>query len=261
MLKKHRTSPPNNHESFSDIALLMLATLLFLFVTILITNKTAQQNDLPKLKHTISELESALAVEKDKNTKLLNNMDAVINMTSASSMESTLEAAGFGKNSKNRKDLDLFVKGIKDLPGDSIHLMLDATGSMHGVTNFLIPVLRVIVIRSGKRLDAVSWYSDNKTETYRGSMGSIFDDVMNGAPFIGSEETIGRAFRDAAKNAPAPGAYVLIGDEPSTDKIHSFYIPSPVFTIPLGKSDPETDWAFQKLADETGGKMLRIELK
>jgi len=261
MLKKHRNSPPNIHESFSDIALLMLATLLFLFVTILITSKSAQQNELPKLKETIAKLQSDLNQEVEKNSKLLNNMDAVINMTSQSSMEATLTAAGFGKNSKNRKDFDLFIQGIQNIPGDSLHLMLDATGSMHGVTNFLIPVLRVIVIRSGKRLDAVSWYSDNKTATYRGSMGSIFDDVMNGAPFIGSEETIGKAFTDAAKNAPKPGAYVLIGDEPSTDKIHYFYIPSPVFTIPLGKSNPETNWAFQKLADETGGKMLQIELK
>lgn len=261
MLKKHRSSPPNTHESFSDIALLMLATLLFLFVTILITTKSAQQNELPKLKQTIAELQADLAQEKDKNVKLLNNMDSVINMTSQSSMEAALQSAGFGKNSKNRKDFDLFVKGIKDLPGDSLHLMLDATGSMHGATNFLVPILRVIVIRSGKRLDALSWYSDAKTVTYRGTMGSIFDSLMNGAPFIGSDETIGKAFRDAAKNAPKPGAYVLIGDEPSTDKIHYFYIPAPVFTIPLGKSDPETNWAFQKLADETGGKMLRMELK
>jgi len=239
----------------------MLATLLFLFVTILITSKSAQENELPKLKELVSKLETDLAREKDKNSKLLNNMDAVIHMTSQTSMEAALQAAGLGKSAKNRKDFDLFVKGLKDLPGDSIHLMLDATGSMHGVTTFLIPVLRVIVIRSGKRLDAVSWYSDGKTETYRGTMGSIFDDVMNGAPFIGSEETIGKAFVDAAKNAPAPGAYVLIGDEPSTDKIHYFYIPSPVFTIALGKSNPETNWAFQKLADETHGKMLQLELK
>lgn len=239
----------------------MLATLLFLFVTILITSKSAQENKLPQMQKKITQLETELEQEKEKNHKLLNNMDAVVSMTSESSMEAALQSAGLGKQSKGRKDFDLFLKGIRDLPGDSLHLMLDATGSMHGVTTFLVPVLRVIVIRSGKRLDALSWFSDGKTVTYRGSMGSIFDDLMNGAPFIGSEETIGKAFHDAIANAPKPGAYVLIGDEPSTDKIHYFYIPSPVFTIPLGRSNPETNWAYQKLADETGGKMMRIELK
>lgn len=261
MAKKHRSEPPNVHESFSDIALLMLATFVFLLVTIMITSKMAEQNQLPTLKRNVAQLQSALAKAEEKNKQLLNNMDSVVSMTSESAMESALASVGMGKNDAKRKDFDLFVKGIKDLPGDSIHLMVDATGSMHGVTTFIIPVLRVIVIRSGKRLDAISWFSDGKTETYRGSMGSVFDNLMTGAPFVGSDETIGHAFTHAIKVAPKPGAYLLIGDEPSTDRIHTFYIPSPVFTIPLGFSNPDTNWAFQKLADETGGKMLKIEFK
>ena len=261
MARKRRSAPPNIHESFSDIALLMLATFVFLLVTIMITSKMAEQNQLPMLKKNVSDLQQALAKAEEKNQQLLNNMDSIVSMTSESAMENALQSAGMGKNDAKRKDFDLFVKGIKDLPGESLHLLVDATGSMHGVTTFIIPVLRVIVIRSGKRLDAISWFSDGRTETYRGSMGSTFDSLMNGAPFVGSEETIGRAFRYAANHAPIPGAYILIGDEPSSDRIHSFDIPSPVFTIPLGISNPDTNWEYQKLADETGGKMLKIELK
>ena len=261
MRKKHRSSPPNIHESFSDIALLMLATFVFLLVTILITSRMAEQNQLPKLIREVKSLQNALKVSEERNQQLLGNMDSLVGMSSQTQMEQALNDAGMSPNSKNRKDFDLFVKGLRDLPGNTLHLIVDATGSMHGVTSFIIPVLRVIVIRSGKSLDAITWYSDGKTETYTGSMGDMFDHLMDGAPFVGSEETIGKAFTHAAQAAPKPGAYLLIGDEPSSDKIHYFYIPSPVFTLPIGRSNPETNWAFQKLADETGGKMLHLEFK
>lgn len=260
-MRKKRSSPPNIHESFSDIALLMLATFVFLLVTIMITSKMAEQNQLPKLKQDVAQLQKDLEKAQKDNQQLLGNMDSLLNMTAQSQMEQALQDVGLDKNSKERKDFDLFIKGLKDLPGDTLHLMVDATGSMHGVTNFLVPVLRVIVIRSGKHLGGLTWFSDGRSETYTGSMGSMFDNLMNGAPFVGSEETIGRAFRDAAKAAPTPGAYLLIGDEPSSDRISYFNIPSPVFTIPLGDNNPETQFAYQKLADETGGKMLRLEFK
>lgn len=261
MRKKHRSSPPNIHESFSDIALLMLATFVFLLVTILITSKLAEQNQMPQLIKSVENLQAQLQKAEKDNARLKANMDTLVNMSADAQMEQALEAAGMGKGDRNRKDFDLFLKGLHDLPGDTLHLMVDATGSMHGVTTFIIPVLRVIVLRSGKELQALTWFSDGKTETYTGTMGSMFDKLLDGAPFIGSVETIGKAFRHAAREAPAPGAYILIGDEPSSDRIHYFNIPSPVFTLPIGRSNPDTNWAYQKLADETGGKMLHIELK
>ena len=261
MARKHRSSPPNTHESFSDIALLMLATFVFLIVTILITSKLAEQNQIPTPKANVKDLQTKLNSAQAVNHRLLGDMDKMLNMTVQSQMEQSLEAVGLGKSSKNRKDFDLFVKGLQDLPGATLHLMVDGTGSMHDVTTFLIPVLRVIVVRSGKELTAITWFSDSNSETYTGTMGSMFDNLMAGAPFVGSEETIGKAFRHAARNAPAPGAYLLIGDEPSSDRIHYTDIPSPVFTIPIGKENPETHWAYQTLADKTKGKMLQIELK
>jgi hypothetical protein len=261
MKKKHRSSPPNIHESFSDIALLMLTTFIFLLVTIMITSKLAEDNQLPRLKEDVEQLQKALDKAKQNNERLLGNMNSLISMTPDSQMEQALSAVSMGKSDRNRKDLDVFLKGLKNLPGKTLHLIIDATGSMHGVTTFIVPVLRVIVIRSGKELDAITWFSDNKSQTYRGTMGEMFDHLLDGAPFIGSDETIGRAFRDAARNAPVPGAYLLIGDEPSTDRIHYFNIPSPVFTLPIGHSDPETNYAYQRLADETKGKMLHIDLK
>jgi hypothetical protein len=260
MRRKRRSAPPNIYEMFSDIALLMLATFIFLLVTILITARMAEQYQAPRLKDAIANLQSELNKAEADRTRLMAHMDAIASMSSESQMERALAASGLAKG-KNRKDFDVFVKGLRDLPGKSLHLLIDATGSMHGVSEFLIPVLRIIVIRSGKRLDALTWFSDGNADTYRGSMGEMFDRLMEGAPFVGSNETIGHGFRHAAANAPAPGAYLLIGDEPPADKISYFNIPSPVFTLPLGRDNPDTNWHYQKLADETGGKMLHLELK
>ncbi len=162
MARRRRSTPPNIHESFSDIALLMLT------------------------------------------------------------------AVGLASG-KNHKDFDVFIKGLRGLPGDSLHLMVDATGSMHGASNFLIPVLRIIVIRSGKRLDALTWFSDHRAETYQGSMGAMLDQ--------------------------------LIGDEPPSDRIIYFNIPSPVFTLPIGRDNPDTNWHYRTLAEKTGSKMLHMEFQ
>ena len=178
MKKKHRSSPPNIHESFSDIALLMLTTFIFLLVTIMITSKLAEDNQLPKLKSDVAQLQKALNKAKQNNQRLLGNMNSLIAMTPESQMEQALSAVSMGKSDRNRKDLDVFLKGLKNLPGTTLHLIIDATGSMHGVTTFIVPVLRVIVIRSGKKLDAITWFSDNRSETYRGTMGEMFDHLL-----------------------------------------------------------------------------------
>jgi len=260
MRRKRRSSPPNIYEMFSDIALLMLATFIFLLVTILITARMAEQYQTPRLKTALAELQSKLDKSQAERTRLMANMDALVGLSTDQQMEKALAAAGLAEG-KNHKDFDVFVKGLRDLPGDSLHLLIDATGSMHGVSEFLVPILRIIVIRSGKKLDALTWFSDGKADTYRGTMGEMFDRLMEGAPFIGANETIGYGFRYAADHAPAPGAYLLIGDEPPSDRIHYFHIPSPVYTLPIGRDNPDTNWHYQKLADKTGGKMLHLELK
>ena len=260
MARKRRSAPPNIHESFSDIALLMLATFIFLLVTILITSRMAETYQAPKLKQAVEDLKKDLEKSESERQRLMGNLDTLANMSAESQMEKALAAVGLASG-KNHKDFDVFVKGLQDLPGDSLHLMVDATGSMHGASNFLIPVLRVIVIRSGKRLDALTWFSDHRAETYQGSMGAVLDQLINGAPFIGAEETIGHAFKYAALNAPAPSAYLLIGDEPPSDRIVYFNIPSPVFTLPIGRDNPDTNWHYKTLADKTGGKMLHMEFE
>ena len=260
MRKKRRSAPPNIHESFSDIALLMLATFIFLLVTILITSKMADKYQTPKLKNALASLQTQLAKAEAETARLKSNMDALAHLSSEGQMNEALAAVGLDSG-KSRKDFDLFIKGLRDLPGDSLHLLVDATGSMHGASQFLVPVLRIIVIRSGKRLDALTWFSDGKADTFHGSMGAMLDRLLEGAPFIGANETIGHAFRYAAEHAPKPGAYLLIGDEPPADNIVYFNIPSPVYTLPIGRDNPDTNWHYQKLADETGGKMLHLEFK
>ena len=256
MARTRKASTNSIHESFSDVALLMLATFIFLLVTILITSRLSEQNELPRLKAQLETLKEKLNIAESDKDRVLADFQRMIVTDSEGQLETILDTANIG-----RKDFDLFVKGLKDIPGKDIHMIVDATGSMHGVSAFLIPVLRMIVIRADKRLTAITWFSDKSTKTYTGTMAEMFDMLMVGAPFVGNVENIGHTFRVASKNAPAPGAYILIGDEPSDDTIDYQSIPSPVFTLPMGRSDPDTEYEYNMLAEKTGGKMLVMSIK
>ncbi len=256
MRKRRRQSTSSIYESFADVAFLMLATFIFLLVTILITSRVAEQYQVPKLKESLASAEADLKQAQGEKERLTAEIGELLGTATDVQVNKVLTQAGVG-----RKDFELFVEGLKAIPGRDIHLVIDATGSMHGAAPFLIPVLRVIVMRSGKRLTATTWFSDGEADTYTGSMGFMFDQLMQGAPFIGNNETIGRAFTKALENAPAPGAYILIGDEPSDDTIHYSDIPSPVFTLALGNSDPKTIHEYTVLSEKTGGKLLRMRFE
>jgi len=258
MRVRRRASSDNVYEIFSDIALLMLAAFIFLFALILITSQWQGSGRSKESVEAIEQLKKKLTDAEARNAQLQDELATMAGSDVQQQMEKVLATAGLATG-KGRHDFDLFVEGLKKLPGTDLHLVVDATGSMHGVTTFLIPVLRVIVLRSGKRLAAVSWYGDNRTGTYTGGMGETFDKLMQNAPFVGTDETIGSAFRDIAQSSPVPGAYLLIGDEPPTDRVHYHEIPAPVFTLPLGiDNDSRTKVAFQTIAHETGGRMLQL---
>ncbi|MDQ6975900.1 MAG: hypothetical protein Q9M22_04945, partial [Mariprofundaceae bacterium] len=217
------------YEVFSDMALLMLASFIFIFAMLLMFSQMQGQGKSQKSEAEIASLYEQLQASKKRNLQLQEELNTVAGTDVQQQLDKVQASAGWGKG-QGKRDFDLFILGLKDLPGQDLHLVLDATGSMHGATSFLIPILRLIAIRSRKNLSAVSWYGDKRTGTYSGTMGEMFDHLMQDAPFIGTEETIGRAFRDIVKNAPVPGAYLLIGDEPSTDRIQYHAIPAPVFT-------------------------------
>lgn len=260
MKPRRRLKDTNFYIILTDISFSILITFIFLLVTILITSRTEQTVQVPKLNRQIQEMQAKIHdLEQDKD-RLKKDLGEMAGMGTEAQIEQVLKNAGLD-SAQGRKDFDLFIKGLKDLPGQDIHLVVDATGSMHGVSDFLIPLLRVIIIRSNKQLAATTWFADGRGETYQGTMGEMFDNLMQGAPFIGNNETIGDAFIRAAKNAPRPGAYILIGDEPSDDRIYYLNIPAPVFTIPLGRSDPNTKWEYDVLAKKTGGKMLELRLQ
>jgi len=246
------------YEVFSDMALLMLAAFIFLFAMFLMVAKAQDSGESLKTKQQVARLEAELAAAKQRNADILQEMDSLVGSSTEQQINKVLASAGFGKG-QGRKDFEMMIQGLRSLPGKNLHLIIDATGSMHGVTAFLIPVLRVIAIRSGKHLSAITWYADNRVGTYSGTMGQMFDYLMQSAPFIGNEETIGHTFDVLAKEASIPGAYMLIGDEPPTDKVHYHAIQAPVFTLPLGNSDASTKVSFQKIADISGGRMLELK--
>ncbi len=261
-MKIRKRSPQSSiHESFSDVALLMLATFVFLLVLILITTRLKEDIKLPKLAERIEQLETELEAAYAESEGLNRELTQMESMQSTEAqVDQILDAVGLDSGA-GRKDFELFVQGLKDLPGKDIHMVIDTTGSMHGAATFLIPVLKVIAIRSGKDLSAITWFADGKADTYQGTMGEMFDQFMLGAPFVGGDETIGDAFIHAAENARAPGAYILLGDEPSDDRIYYLDIPAPVFTIPIGQSNPFTNHEYRTLAEKTGGRMMRLQFQ
>ena len=254
--KKTESSIYDIYKSFSDLALMTLGAFLFLFVIIIMVSEMSERNEAPRLKKQVELLEQQLHLSEQDKTRLKKDIETVVVTTPAGEEKRLLEAAHVGG-----KDFDLFISGLRDIPGKDLHLVIDATGSMHAVSGFLLPILRLIAARSGKEISAITWFSDENMATYTGTMGDMLDHFMQGAPFIGSDENIGRAFRAAKNNAPLPGAYLLIGDEPSIDTIEYDGIPSPVFTLPLGRSDPLTEWAYKEIAEKTGGKMLHLDFK
>jgi len=241
------------------MALLMLATFVFLFAMILIVANIGGRTS-PEMMREIQDLKTQLAKEKKDNKRLLEEMSALSSASSEGETARVLASAGLGRG-MGRHDFDMFVKGLRSIPGRDLHLIVDATGSMHGVTTFLIPVLRVIAFRSGKRISAVSWYADKRVGTFTGSMGDMMDKLMQNAPFFGADETIGHAFDYLARHEAVPGAYMLIGDEPPTDTVHYHEIPAPVFTLSLSLNDSSTKVAFQTIAMETGGRMLQLKFR
>ncbi len=260
MRRRSTQSSDNIYEIFSDMALLMLAAFIFLFALILITAQLQGGGKASVSRFELEDMQNELSQARARNEQLQKEMDSLAGTDVNDQMQKVLASAGMGKG-KGKKDFDLFVQGLRDLPGSDLHLVVDATGSMHGVTTFLIPVLRMIAVRSGKHLSAVSWYADHKVGTFTGSMGSMFDHLMQAAPFVGADETVGHAFQNIPNNAPTPGAYLLIGDEPPTDQVYYSRIPAPVFTLPLGSSDSSTKVAYQRMADRTGGKMLELKFQ
>jgi len=248
------------YEVFSDMALLMLAAFIFLFAMILMVSKLNGAGESEKSRLQIAQLEEDLAQAKARNLELLQEMNTLVGSDTEAQIEKVLSSLGLGKG-QGRKDFEMMIQGLRSMPGNDLHLIVDATGSMHGVTTFLIPILRVIAIRSGKHLSAITWYADNRIGTYHGTMGEMFDKLMQNAPFVGNEETIGYTFDQLTQASKIPGAYMLIGDEPPTDQVHYHAIAAPVFTLPLGNSDSSTKVAFKKIADISGGRMLELKFQ
>ena len=254
--KRRRFIDESVFVTYSDMALLMLVIFIFLFTIMVITARLSGGGQVSTIKNQVKELRQQLASAEADKKSLEKNMEEIIISSKENHLEKIIETSTFG-----RKDFDLFIKGLQELPGDDLHLVIDASGSMHGLASFLMPVLRLIVTKSGKRLSAITWFSDSKADTYIGSMGEMFDKLMRGAPFYGSVESVGHGFRAAVKNAPPPGAYLLIGDEPANDTVYYDRIPSPAFTLPLGRSNEATNLSYNAIATKTGGKMLHLDFK
>lgn len=165
------------------------------------------------------------------------------------------QSFGLGKH-----DLDLFIDGLRHLPGKDLHLVVDATGSMHSVKFLLRVLLMAIVTKSGKDITGLTWYANGQAKTYHGSQAQMFDMMFSGAPFSGDLETLKHGFDTAVANTRTPpSAFLVLGDEPSNDGLPAT-TPSPIFSMPIG-DDPQLLQEFEVLAEMNGGKMLKMRLQ
>ena len=119
MKSRRRWAPPNIHESFSDVALLMLATFIFLLVTILITSRMAEEYELPKLKKEVEELRQQLARSNSDKNRLLGELDNMADMSTDAQMDRALDAVGLGRGQggilQGGEDQ---VQGVGDVVGE-----------------------------------------------------------------------------------------------------------------------------------------------
>ncbi len=97
MKDRRKFTYTNVHESFSDVALLMLATFIFLLVTILITSKVAEEDQLPRLKEQVAKLEQQLELSGADKDRLIGELDEMAIMDSESQMDKILEPAGLAE--------------------------------------------------------------------------------------------------------------------------------------------------------------------
>ncbi len=202
----------------------------------------------------------------------LKKENASLSIVADNIVEDVLKNAGIDKG-----DLDVFIKGLKDLPGDRLHLVLDATGSMNEKKPFLRIILAVIVAKSGKKLTGITWFAGeevrgynqhhqyitttkNRVESAYGTQKEMFDKLFEKAPFGGGIENVKQGLEDAAKADPLPTVYLLLGDEGSNDGLPASSL-VPIFTMPVQNVDPAVNKRllqdYQALADLNGGMMLR----
>ena len=149
MYKAKKKSISSIYESFSDLALMALGTFVFLFVTIVITSKLTEITEIPMLKEKIAQLENQVKSSQAAKDRYKLDMQKILTEDPETRDQTILDAAGVG-----RKDFDLFIEGLRNIPGKDLHLVVDATGSMHGVSGFLVPILRLIATRTSS--DAAS---------------------------------------------------------------------------------------------------------
>src|SRR3569832_474311 len=146
MAKKKQTESSiyDIYKSFSDLAMMTLGLIIFLFAIIVMTMQLPQNNEVVKLKEEMAKKQEQMQASQADKEQLKKDMDKVVVTDPGKATESILQSAQVG-----RKDYKLFIEGLKQLPGKDLHLVIDATGSMHGVTGFFFFFLRLFVARLG----------------------------------------------------------------------------------------------------------------
>ncbi|PIV29778.1 MAG: hypothetical protein COS35_10125, partial [Zetaproteobacteria bacterium CG02_land_8_20_14_3_00_50_9] len=145
MYARQKASPDNFYEIFSDMALLMLAAFIFLFAVILISSRltgegtsdsarinsnmkqqlAVQLEEVQQAKALLeietqqgmAHLQKQLQIMAQENARLKQEAERVFEDHS----DRILDTAGLG-HGKGKKDFDMFVEGLKKIPGTELHL-------------------------------------------------------------------------------------------------------------------------------------------
>src|SRR3569832_673790 len=103
-MAKRRKATSTIYESFSDLALMTLGLIIFLFVIITITTQIAEKNELPKLRKQIARLEQQLKLSEADKERLKKNIEKLI-VTDPENEASTNNTTTKNNHKKN----DLFI--------------------------------------------------------------------------------------------------------------------------------------------------------
>ncbi len=159
---------------------------------------------------------------------------------------------------KKRKDYQRMKKALCAISGNSVHGVIDASGSMDAYKHFLLPITMQIMDECDKTLTGITWYG-NKREV-RDSVNdskALFDEINRGGPPLGGHEAPSWALSYAARKFK-PDVLFLLTDEESSDGTRPQTHGIPVFGVAIG---PDDDCAndVRAIIRHTGGAMMRIQ--
>ncbi|MBU1017853.1 VWA domain-containing protein [Patescibacteria group bacterium] len=159
---------------------------------------------------------------------------------------------------KKRKDYQRVKGALCAISGNSVHGVIDASGSMDMYKHFLLPITMQILDECDKTFTGITWYGNKgQVQDSVADPKTLFDEISKGGPPLGSWEAPSWALNHAA-NKFKPDVLFLLTDEGSSDGTRPHTHGIPVFGVAIGPDD-DCVQDVRAITRHTGGAMMRIQ--